>query len=188
MHPVHPDWSGSYWFGVHPCSRRPGPCTSLPCRQCVPSMYMCSLSIQSFVLLAIANPGSCWFSLSTELGALTWAKSSGGVGSVPAVVPVGTPSRPFLKMRMEPHFCPLVHISPAANAVSAQSAPGGNITTRWWYAPRRRGPGRVPIGLIQGHWFSFSSSQGTVPLHATAELRDWLTQKKEVRQLQYPKL
>ena len=48
--------SGSYWLGT----RRSKACpeASLPCCRCVPSMYVCCQSIQSFVLLAITNPRS----------------------------------------------------------------------------------------------------------------------------------
>ena len=67
--PVHPKWSAyqvyqvllgnTPWRCAHPLAlSRRDVFQSMPCHRCVPSMYMCCLSIQSFVLLAITNPRS----------------------------------------------------------------------------------------------------------------------------------
>ena len=60
MHPVHPKWSAYQGYASTPrqhtvevsASQGPqqaGRLLSMPCRRCVPSMYMCCRSIQSFV-------------------------------------------------------------------------------------------------------------------------------------------
>ena len=68
--PVHPKWSAyqgyqvllgnTPWRCAHPLAlSRRDVLLFMPCRRCVPSMYMCCRSVLSFVLLAITNPRSC---------------------------------------------------------------------------------------------------------------------------------
>ena len=76
VHPVHPKGSAFQVYQVllgntpwrcahHWALSRRDHLLDMPRHRCVPSMYMCSLSIRSVVLLALTNPRSCWFFLST---------------------------------------------------------------------------------------------------------------------------